>query len=186
MIGFEDEKILLKRIADDDREAFRILYTRHLDNLHRYIFPFAKSKEATEEIMQNVFVKLWERRKALPEISSLKSYLYCCAKNLLIDEIRKNKAGAKVLAELRPSTDTSSEKADSKLIYDQYFQITQNAIDLLPKKRKQIVELRTREKFTFEQISQRLSISKSAVKKNFYTGILFVRNHLKKFGELDV
>jgi len=59
------------------------------------------------------------------------------------------------------SNQQSSERADSKLIYNQYFQIAQNAIDLLPKKRKQIVELRTKEKFTFELISKRLSISKS-------------------------
>ncbi len=65
MTEHDDERELLKRIADDDRAAFTILYSRYLNNLYRYIYLFTKSKDTSEDIIQNVFIKIWERRETL-------------------------------------------------------------------------------------------------------------------------
>lgn len=179
-----DEKSLIKQVASGDHKAFTILYMRYLHGLYRYIYLFTKSKETTEEIIQNVFVKIWERRDLLTGVNAFKPYLYRSAKNMLIDEIRRNQVEAKVLFLVKPDTEQSNETSDAQIIYTQYYQIAQNAIDMLPEKRKQIVELRTKEDLTLDEIAEKLAISKSVVKKQLYTGMSFIKKHLHEYGEL--
>lgn len=180
----DDETELINRIANGDRKAFTILYSRHLNSLYRYIYLFTKSKDTSEDIIQNVFIKIWERRETLRSITSFKAYLYRSAKNLLLDEVRKNQVKTKVFFTLKPDSEKSSDESDAKIIYDQYYQIAQDAIKLLPKKRRQIVELRTKEELTLDEIAQKLSISKCVVKKQLYTGMHFIREYLHKHAEL--
>lgn len=184
MTGHSDEKELLKCIAGGDRKAFTSFYINHLKDLYHYIYLYTKSKESTEEIIQNLFVKMWERKEILEHITSVKAYLYRVAKNLLLDEIRKNHIEAKILITLKPSSEESLEKSDSPIIYKQYYLIFQDAINLLPEKRKQIVELRTKDDLSLDEIAQKLSISKSVVKKQLYTGMDFIRRYIQKHAEL--
>lgn len=175
---------LLKQVAAGDRRAFAAVYTRYIGELYRYVYLFTKSNEDTEEIIQSVFVRIWEGRQALSTVMNFKSYLYRCARNLLIDEIRRKQVKQKVLLALMLPTEVSPETSDSKLISKQYYQIAQDAIRLLPKKRKLIVELRTRDELSLDEIAERLSISKSVVKKQLYAGLSFVREYFEKNAEL--
>ena len=179
-----DECDLLKRIALGDRKAFTIVYTRYLHDLYRYVYLFTKSKEKSEEIVQAVFVKIWEHRDTLVNVMNFKSYVYRSARNLLLDEVRRTQVKQKVLHALMSLAEASSENSDSKIIYKEYYQIAQDAINLLPKKRRLIVELRTRDELSLDEIAERLSISKSVVKKQLYAGLSFVRDYFQKNAEL--
>jgi RNA polymerase sigma-70 factor (ECF subfamily) len=184
MAPHSDDKELLKRIAESDRSAFAILYKQHLNNLYRYIFLFTNSKERTEEIIQDVFVKIWERREKLENVSCFRAYLYRCAKNLLIDQIRKDQLETKVLTFLKGSEESCSE-SDARINFNQYYQITQEAINLLPEKRQKIVRLRTNEDLSLDEIAEKMSISKFVVKKQLYSGMNFIRKYLRKYGEIS-
>ena len=184
MANHSDERELLKRIATGDRKAFTIVYSRYLHDLYHYVYLFTKSKETSEEIIQTLFLKIWERRETLGNIAFFKAYLYRSAKNLLLDEIRRNQLQTKMCLALKPSTEESSETSDAKIIYNQYYQMTQDAIRQLPEKRKQIVELRTKDDLTLDEIAEKLSISKGVVKKQLYAGMAFIRVHLQKYVEL--
>jgi len=183
--GFVDEADLLRQVSEGDRKAFTILYSRYLNQLYRYIYLFTKSKEISEEIVQNVFIKIWTNRQALTNITSFKGYLYRSAKNLLLDEIRKNQVQTKVHLTLMPRTEESHMESDAIIIYNQYYQIAQDAINLLPEKRKQIVELRIKHHMTLDEIAIELSISKSVVKKQLYAGLYFIKAYLRKYAEIE-
>ena len=183
--GFIDEADLLRRVSDGDRKAFTILYSRYLNQLYRYIYLFTKSKVTSEEIVQNIFIKIWTNRQVLKNITSFKGYLYRSAKNLLLDEIRKNQVQTKVHLTLKPKTEESHEESDAVIIYNQYYQIAQDAINLLPEKRKQIVELRIKHHLTLDEIAEELSISKGVVKKQLYAGFSFIKAYLRKHAEIE-
>ncbi len=180
-----NEKDLIKSVASGDRKAFNVLYCFYLNDLYRYVYLFLRSKEASEEIIQDVFVRVWQRREYLIEVNSFKAYTYRIAKNLLLDEIRKRQIEQRVLVMLRPENEESCEKSDERLIYKQYYQLAQNAINLLPEKRRQIVEMRTKEGLSLDEIAERLSISKNVVKKQLYAGLGFIRNHLREYVEFS-
>lgn len=181
-----NEKSVLKSVSQGDRNAFRILYTYYLHDIFRYLFLYTKNRETCEEIVQNVFLKIWEHRENVVEIASFRYYLYRCAKNLLTDETRKNERRKVAYMVMSEKSEISSEKSDDKLIVDQYSRIALKAITFLPKKRKEIIKLHTLENCSYDEIAIRLSISKSVVKKQVYAGILFIRNYFKKHAEIEL
>ncbi len=180
MDPYFDEADVVKKIISGDRKAFALLYNQYLSELYNYIYLFTKSRMASEEIVQDVFIKIWERRESLANVISFKSYLYKSAKNLLLDEIRRNAVKAKAFVALMPDSEDSSERTDDRIIYSQHYKIAEEAISMLPEKRKAIFLMRTREELSLDEIAQKLGISKSVVKKQLYAGISFVRQYMHK------
>lgn len=179
-----DETELIKRITNGDRSAFTIIYSRYLNSLYRYVYLFTKSKDVSDEIIQNLFIKIWERRQTLVDVNSFKAYVYRSAKNMLLDEIKRSQVQTKVFLAIKPDTEINRDESDANIIYNQYLQIAQDAINLLPEKRKQIVELRIKDDLTLDEIAAQLFISKNVVKKQLYTGMQFIREYLQKYGEM--
>lgn len=82
---------LQKRIAlYEDMKAYKALYHLLYEGLHRFSYSIVKSKEVAEEIVSDVFIKIWQIRSRLPEIDNLKVYLYTITKNFSINYIHRN------------------------------------------------------------------------------------------------
>lgn len=184
MTDFAEERELLERCSEGDRGAFARLYTSHLTALIRYVFLFTKSRELSEEIVQDVFVKIWEKKESLLYVQSFQSYIFKMAKNLLMDHLRKTKTENRYWSLSGPFSEESETQTDHELIYGQYFQLAQDAISQLPEKRKEIFELKTKEELSLDEIAARLAISKPVVKKQLYAAISFVKAYLRKHGEI--
>lgn len=75
---------------EDDLQAFEALHGTFYPRLCNFVFLYLKEKEACEEVISDVFVTIWQKRKDLQYIRNIQSYLYTCSKNLSIDLIRKN------------------------------------------------------------------------------------------------
>jgi len=179
-----DEKTLLMQVAAGDRKAFTELYSSYVNNVYRYIFLFTKSKEETEEIMQDVFVKIWEKREKLAEVESFKNYLFRAAKNKLISEVRHLQVRHRVLSEIKRSRVGVHETTNYEVDYKVYYQVVQKAIEKLPPKRKLIFRLNTENGLSHDEIADQLKVSKSFVKNQLYKAYDFVRQYLSKHGEL--
>ncbi|WP_166444400.1 RNA polymerase sigma factor [Dyadobacter bucti] len=184
MIDPEEEKALLVSCSKGDRQAYALLYTRYVSPLCRYLFLFTRSKEDSEEIVQDVFVKIWEKKENLVTVQSFRPYVFKTAKNQLLDLIRRRETETKMLDYLRPVTEESSEYSDTYAIYNQYHQIAHEAKNLLPQKRKRIFEMKTEEGLSLDEIAESLSISKTVVKKQLYAATDFVREYLRKHAEM--
>jgi RNA polymerase sigma-70 factor (ECF subfamily) len=89
MNGTDDLISLGERIANDDQLAYRQLFILFYNKLSRFVMGFTKSKELTEEIVSDVFINVWRRRKNIQEIMNLKLYLYVSAKNITFNYLKK-------------------------------------------------------------------------------------------------
>ena len=179
---FYNEKLLLAAVARGDRKAFNQLYAAHIDNVYHYIYLFTKSREETEELLQEVFVKIWEKRERLTEIESFKGYLFRAAKNTLISNIRHMKVRHRVLSEIRRSKDSSQHITEDDVAYKEYYRVVQKAVEMLPPKRKLIFQLNTESGLSHDEIAEKLQITKSVVKNQLYKAYDFVRQHLAQHG----
>lgn len=184
MTGLTDERDLMDRCAGGDREAYASLYTGYLSALMKYVFLFTKSRELSEEIVQDVFVKIWEKKEGLLTVHSFQAYIFKTAKNQLLDHMRKEQSQSRFFTLSGPFEEACEEQADDNLIYGQYYQLAQDAINLLPEKRREVFELKTREELSLDEIAERLAISKSVVKKQLYAATGFVKDYLRKHGEI--
>lgn len=184
--GYEESKILLQRIAEGDRVAFTWFYTSHLNRLYRYIFLFTKSKEDTEEILQDIFIRIWENREKLKEIDLAAAYLTQIARNKIIDKVRSMQTRHRVLSEIRRSRGDSANTTSDDCIYREYYLVVQQAIEKLPPKRKLIFRLNTENGLSQDEIANQLKISRSVVQKQLYSASHFVRKYLFEHGEISM
>jgi RNA polymerase sigma-70 factor (ECF subfamily) len=180
-----DDKTLLALVATGNREAFTQLYTTHLNNLYRFIFLYTKSKEESEEILQDLFIKIWENREKLPEVDSFKNYIFRMAKNKMLDTIRHLQTRQRVFAEIKRTKEIAEFTTTDQCVYREYYQVVQQAIEKLPPKRKLIFRLNIENGLSPDEIAQKLSISKSVVQKQTYKASDFVREYLLKHGEIS-
>ncbi|HYH55659.1 MAG TPA: RNA polymerase sigma-70 factor, partial [Anseongella sp.] len=181
------ERRLLERVAEGDKEAFRDLYYSFGGELQRYVFLFTHSREDTEEILQDVFVKLWERRQMLVTIASFRGYIYRMARNRVLNYFRSAKARVRTeaLSEREQQQPCETGAAD-QLLYKQYYKLARQAISLLPERRKEVFLLRLEEGLSLQEIADQLRVSKSAVKQHLYSASGFIREYLRKHGVITV
>ncbi len=177
-----DENTLLSQAAAGDRQAFTQLYKAYLNSSYNYIFLFTKSKGETEEILQDIFVKIWESREKLIKVQSFKNYLLKSAKNKLLDQVRKEQIRHRVLTEIKRNNSIVQETTNDDFAYREYYRIVQEAIEKLPPKRKLIFRLNTENGLSHNEIAEQLNISKSVVKNQLYKAYDFVRQYLSKHG----
>lgn len=180
-----DEKVLLTRVATGNREAFTQLYTTHLNSLYRFIFLFTKSREESEEILQDLFIKIWENREKLREVDSFKNYIFRIAKNKMLDNIRHLQTRQRVFAEIKRTKDIAESTTTDQCVYREYYHVVQQAIEKLPPKRKLIFRLNIENGFSPDEIAHKLNISKSVVQKQTYKASHFVREYLFKHSEIS-
>ena len=183
--AINDEKTLLAMVATGNRQAFTKLYTSYLNVLYRYIFLFTKSKEESEEILQDIFIKIWANREKLSEIDSFKNYLFRFAKNKLLDKVRHSQIRLRVLSEIKRTKNISEATTSDQCAYREYYKVVQQAIEKLPPKRKLIFRLNIENGLSQDEIARELNISKSVVQKQIYSASHFVREYLFKHGEIS-
>lgn len=173
------DSLLLKRVAVGDKKAYKLLYNYYSPNLIRYILTFVKnSKEDAEEIVQDLFLKIWIKKETLININSFEAYLFRMAKNELINRhVRQTKLNE--IVQLKSVNDlTETESVHEKVVYDEYLEAAQLAIEQLSPQRRKIFEMRTQMDMPIEDIAVELNITKSAVKKQLYEAIHFMKNQL--------
>ena len=183
-----DEDALIRALAAGDRLAYTRLYAAHLDSLHQYIFLFTGNKEIAEEIVQDVFLRIWERRTRLGELNSFRAYLFRAAKNQLINHIRREQVRTRAFGYLQRQSDNIPNGQDTghQFDYRQTHALLRKAIGRLPKKRRQVFLLSVEEGLPLDEIAARMGISKNVVKKQLYEGYDFIRSYLAEHGELSV
>lgn len=179
-----EEWELLKRCIEGDRKSFTALYTRYTPMLYRLLYPLThESKHDTEEIIQDIFLSIWEKRAMLLTVRSFQPFIFRMARNRLIDQYRKGVTRKRIaegpeIQQMHPATDPSAD-----LLYTEYHAIALKAIDTLPPRQKQIFLMRTQEEMPLNEIAEKLSISLAAVKKQLYAAIGSVKTILRQEGE---
>jgi RNA polymerase sigma-70 factor (family 1) len=148
----------------DDQQAYRELYT----SLYSYLFGFAKtivqSRESAEEVVSDVFIKVWERRKELEKIENLKVYLYVATRNIAFNYLDKQKRNSTNSIDDVEAEFTSIDfDPEQLLITADMLALIQKAIDQLPPKCKVIFKLAKEDGLKYREVAEVLNISVKTV-----------------------
>jgi RNA polymerase sigma-70 factor (ECF subfamily) len=152
---------LQQRIAlYEDMQAYRALYNLFFNNLHRFCFSFVKSSEAAEEIVSDVFIKLWQIRNKLPEIDNLKVYLYQIAKNFCLNYITRHfKNPVSGLDELDIETVISLDNPEEMCISADIVNTIQQTIKQLPPQCRLIFQMVKEDGMRYKEVADILQLS---------------------------
>ena len=160
-----DDKILVIKLKNGDKKAFKKLFQKYSDRIYYFTISYIRNKEESEEITQEVFVKLWNKRFELKPELSFSSFLFMIAKNSVIDLLRKKKKETFLGEEFITDIKDSNKNYDSPE-YQELKKIIDVSIQELPEKRKNIYLMSRDHGMTYKQIADELNISVKTVESH--------------------
>jgi len=179
-----EESTLLSLLAQDSEYAFQLIFDRYRNHIYKVSMIYVKSPIIAEEVVQDVFLKLWFQRKNLLNIRSLESWLFTLAKNLTLNCLKKIAHEWKVREKWIKDNELSENTTDYKVIDAQYQLILRQAIDNLSPQQQQVYNLAKEQQLSYEAIGKQLSISPLTVKTHMARALAAIRFHLKQNGIL--
>lgn len=168
---------LIDRLAAGDERAFDELYGRYFTRLYNYAFQKTGDAYMTQEVVQELFIHLWQRRERLAISGVVSAYLFASARNLIIDQIRKETSRschADVFARHQPQATNQTEE---QLRFDELHQTYERLLDQLPDKCRQVFSL-SREGTSHRDIASQLSISEKTVEQHITRALRLLRQHM--------
>ena len=157
------EEILLlhqKAISDNDASAFSQLYVAFLPKLLPFAQSIIKNKELSEEIVSDVFIKVWERRGRLKDIVNFKLYLYVSTKNTALNYLKRHfRKNVISIDDMNIDLSSATYTPEQILISTELINKINNAIALLPSKCKLIFKLAKEDGLKYNEIAHLLNIS---------------------------
>jgi len=170
---YNDEQTLVLLLKSGDYHAFTQLYQRYSLRLLGRIIRLVKSEETAEEILQTLFLKVWERRDQIDPDKSLKPFLFTIAQNLVYDHFRRMALDERFRNEFIKQYAEDYQHIEEDLTFKQTQENVMNAIKALPPQCQKVFILFKIEGKSYAEICETLNISKSTV-----------NNHLTKANSL--
>jgi RNA polymerase sigma-19 factor, ECF subfamily len=177
--SINDEKVLLLRVSEGDETAFAQIFKTYYNQLSDFIMRITESEQLTQEIVQDVFLKIWINRHLLATIDCFKAYLIVVARNHAFNclkqiarEKTQRKEWANTVLHLAIDNAGETELTDTSQLIDE-------AVELLPPRQKNVYLLSRKEGISQQGIAQKLNISHETVKKHMVLALRFLKNHLR-------
>ncbi len=156
------DKNLCLQVSSGDEQAFKQLFNTYHQQLGAYILRLTHSTELAEEIVLDVFLKIWMNRKMLWEIQNFKAYLFVVSKNHTLNALKK--VIKERLLQIEPEEHyTKQVLAEAEL--NQYYSLLDEAIDHLPPQQQKIYLLSRHKRLKYSEIAEKLGLSHETVKK---------------------
>ena len=170
-------------MKEGNEAFFNLLYKKYRNKLYGFLFKITKSRETSEEIVLDVFLKIWQGREAAHEIEDLEAFLYRVAYHKAIDffrEAKRNPAIQREIWENMSRTEAAGNLVDEKLAEKELESGLHTAISMLPRQRKKVFYLREYEGFSYTDIASRLQLSNHTVRNHLASSVQFIREFLLK------
>ncbi|MCE7056075.1 RNA polymerase sigma-70 factor [Algoriphagus sp. AGSA1] len=171
-------------LAIIDEEAFEAIFKTYFKPLHAYALAILRESENAEEIVQSVFLKLWEKRQTLEINTSLKAYLYRAVYHDSLNHINHQKVKRKhwehahyEITQGKPEQVGDQIKGQENELYDRF----QLALEKLPEKCRMVFNLSRFEELKYQEIAQRLDISIKTVEAHMGKALKALRVELAEF-----
>ena len=157
---------LLFLLKTDDRTAFTELYERYYRVIYAFLYKFLKSPELTDDLTQEVFIKIWDRHGELPQLISLRSYLLTLSKNHAFNFLKRAGTDRNAKAEILRHYPTDGNSLENALQYEEYKRYLEQLLQTLTPQSREVFRLCRNEGRTYDETAALLGISRDAVKKH--------------------
>ncbi len=170
---------VLLQLTEGNESAFKQIYDRYWLGIYKTVKRYTKSQEVAEDIVQEIFTTLWNNRTNFTEVINIEYYLITMAKNLTYKTLRKM-AFEKEVRNHWSEEGLRKENVENDAVLDQqYAQLIQHAVGLLPSQQKQIFQMAKVEGLSHKDIATQLKISHLTVKTHMAKALRTIRHYLQ-------
>jgi RNA polymerase sigma-70 factor (ECF subfamily) len=173
-----NETRMLDLLIQGSELAFAQLFDRHHRKVYNTALGFLKSADLAEEIVQDVFMKVWLKRAEFRAVKNVDAYLASMTRNLILDRLKKAAYETSGLKAFTASFPNYTDTTDHLLRNRQCERLLQEAVALLPPQQQLVYRLAKTDGLSHEEIASRLDISRLTVKKHMATALQSIRLHL--------
>ena len=172
--------LLLQQLQQGEERAFNAIYKTYFKPLYRKVYSMIKDEMIADELIQDLFLKLWHKREEINPAHSFQSYLYTIANNLVFDYFRKIAKDKRLTARLLINATDFYMHSDELLESKESMQLLLKAIDQLSPQRKLVFTCCKLEGKSYEEASQELGISVATVNSHMTQSLRAVREYILK------
>lgn len=181
MMVIDKERLLIHSLKQGSTIAFDRIYQMYAKRLYAYSLQFTKSAEDAEEIVQDVFTKLWINRESIKQEDSLKSLLFTIAKHLLINAFR-SKVNQQIYEDyVEYANELSTNDTTNRIEYNEFLKAVEQNIATLPNTQQKVIKLSRFEHLSNKEIAERMQLSEQTVKNQLSVGLKLLKEKLRNF-----
>lgn len=173
------EKRVLQLVAQGSEYAFTQLFDHYRNAIFGVAIKFLKSPLLAEEVVQDVFLKIWLKRQELGDVQNIEAYIITMARNLILDRLKKQAYEVAAKEELSRQPMHIND-ADHRLRQQQYEKLLEQAVNQLPPQQKQVYQLAKREQLSYQDIAEQMQLSRLTVKTHMAKALQFIRHYLHR------
>ncbi|MCR8560232.1 RNA polymerase sigma-70 factor [Mucilaginibacter sp. BJC16-A38] len=175
------ERTVINLIKEGDGRAFEKIFREYFKSLHAYAYTFMKDDEQAEEIVQNVFCRIWEKRDQLNPDGSIKAYLYRAVHNESVNYLKHQKTRTAFRVHYNNSEEQIGGEASEKVMTAELDGHIQQALNELPQQCRIIFQMSRFENLKYREIADQLNLSVKTVENQMGKALKVLRTKLAEF-----
>lgn len=164
-----EEDRLLTAVAAGDVQAFSTVYYHYQEDLYKFVLRLVKVPALAEDVVQDIFLKVWEARLQLGEVRFFRGYLFSVARNHTLNVLDSIARSTHALSNL--IRHFQEQRFDDEALSKDYRQFIENALSTIPPRSRDIFRKCRELGMTYEEVAREMGISRNAVKKHMMTAI---------------
>ncbi|WP_281225236.1 RNA polymerase sigma factor [Flavobacterium aquiphilum] len=173
------DHILLNLLKEDDQLAYTEIFERYSKILVNHAYKLLGDRDQANDVVQDVFLAIWNKRFEIVLTGSLSSYLYKATKNRILNHIAHEKVVSRYADSILNFIENDYVLADSSFREKELEAIIEKEIALLPEKMREVFLLRKIEELSYEEIALKLNITDKTAKQQVYNSLKILRHKLK-------
>ena len=179
----EKQRKKLLAVQRGSEKAYKELYEQWVSRLYRFVFQYLKSKDASEDVVQETFLRIWSNRANLNPDTSFKSYLFTIAYHFLLKEIRRqlNNPLMEDYVEYLNRLSTETIEVESLMCYDQFVEALEKGKQYLSPRQRTIFEMNKEYGMSIPEISEKLSITNQVTRNQLCMALKILRVELRQY-----
>lgn len=174
------ERALLQKIAEGDELAFKNVFELYKNKVFSFVIKFVHSKADAEEIVQDTFFTIWQKRKNLPNIEHPRNYIYTIVRNNTYTYLKKAAKSQVQLAQIWANMQTENNDVDDFINFNDSKLLIKNGLTHLSTQKQLIFKLSREDGLSHEEIADQIGLSKSRVKNIMVDVLKHLRYYLAK------
>jgi len=172
-----DAKLLISQFKHGSERAFGLIYDRHWASVCHFASLYLKRRDEIEDVVQEVFIRLWEARLSLRDDSDLDDFLFIVTRNLIFTRRRASLSRSfyslTVINALSDDSDTSRD-----VEFKELFENLEKLVEQMPPQRKTVFEMSRLRYMTYREIAVELGIAEKTVERHINEALKYIRTHL--------
>ena len=179
----EKQRKILLAVQSGSEKAYKELYEQWVSRRYRFVFQYLKSKDASEDVVQETFLRIWSNRANLNPDTSFKSYLFTIAYHFLLKEIRRqlNNPLMEDYVEYLNRLSTETIEVESLMCYDQFVEALEKGKQYLSPRQRTIFEMNKEYGMSIPEISEKLSITNQVTRNQLCMALKILRVELRQY-----